>query len=91
MARDYDGDVEIIGVPSRDDEEAMTEFVERHDLGHVRHAVDQDQQVWGAFGVPGQPAWVFVDGETGEATRRFGALSPEELVAVLDELEAGGG
>lgn len=82
--------MEIIGVASRDTAEAMAAFVERHDLGHVPHAVDADGQVWAAFGIRGQPAWVFVDGATGEHTVTFGALDPDELTARLRELGAGG-
>lgn len=77
-------------MPSRDDEAAMAEFVDRHGLGHVRHAVDLDQVVWNAFGIRAQPAWVFVDGDTAQATTQFGTLTPEELDAALGELEAGG-
>lgn len=71
---------------SRDTDAAISAFVDRHELGHVRHAIDQEEQVWGAFGIVGQPAWVFVDGATGEPTVTFGALSEEQLLARLEEL-----
>lgn len=91
MARDYSGEAEIIGVPSRDTEAAATAFVERHGLSHVRHAYDAEGQVWAAFSIVGQPAWVFVDGATGEASVTFGALTPEQLTVRLGDLEAGPG
>lgn len=68
----------------------MAEFVDRHDLGHVRHAVDVDGVVWNAFEIPAQPAWVFIDGATGQVTTRFGALTAQELSSELATLEASG-
>lgn len=91
VARDYDGDVEIMGVAGRDTDAAITDFVERHELGHVRHAIDHEEQVWQAFGILGQPAWVFVDGTTGESSVTFGALTEEQLLARLEELSEPGG
>ena len=88
VARQHDGDTEIIGVASRDTEAAAAEFVDRHGLGHVRHAYDADGEVWSSFDVVGQPAWVFVEGSTGEASTTFGSLTPEQLTARLEELEA---
>lgn len=71
---------------SRDTDAAISDFVDRHGLHHLRHAIDQEGQVWAAFGIAGQPAWVFVDGATGEPTVTFGALSQEQLLARLEEL-----
>lgn len=65
----------------------MAAFVERHGLGHVRHVADLDGRVWSAFAIPSQPAWVFVDGDTGEHTTTFGALDDEELTAAVSALE----
>lgn len=64
----------------------MEEFVARHDLDHVVHVADTAGVVWGAFDVVGQPAWAFVDGETGEATVQFGALGLEGILAAADDL-----
>jgi hypothetical protein len=64
----------------------MEEFVARHDLGHLRHIADVDGEVWQQFGVVAQPAWVFIDGETGKTERVLGALSKEELTTRLNSL-----
>lgn len=64
----------------------MADFVDRHDLGHVPHVVDDSGELWARAGVPGQPAWIFVDGETGELTRHIGALEGADLEAALDAL-----
>ena len=64
----------------------MAEFVARHDLGGIAHAADVDGVVWEINGIPGQPAWVFIDGETGETTTQFGALGAEGLTAAVEQL-----
>lgn len=79
----------VVGVAGRDTVDAMAEFVDRHGLDLIDHVADVDGQVWGANGIGGQPAWVFIDGETGEATTRFGALGTDGLDAAIDELLAG--
>ena len=63
----------------------MLEFVDRHGLGDIDHAADVDGVVWGANGIGGQPAWVFIDGQTGAATTKFGALGEEGLIAGIAE------
>lgn len=87
MARQYDGQVTILGVPSSDSLENMQAFVDRHGLEDLRHAVDLDREVWSAFGVPGQPAWGFVTPQ-GEVTRHIGPLFGDGLVDALDALLA---
>lgn len=77
----------IIGFAGRDDLEPMREFVDRYDLGVVPHAVDADGSLWSAFGVRGQPAWVFV-GADGTTEVAYGALSESELTRRLEALEA---
>lgn len=81
MARQYEEQVRIVGVASRDGIERMEDFVERHDLAHVAHIADIDGEVWQRFGVVGQPAWVFVDGESGGVDTVFGPLGAEGLAA----------
>ncbi|MGI8574748.1 MAG: TlpA family protein disulfide reductase [Egibacteraceae bacterium] len=65
----------------------MREFVARHGLQNVAHIADTDGQVWERFGIVGQPAWVFVDGETREAQTVLGALTEGELRQRLETLE----
>ncbi len=70
----------------------MREFVARHELDGIDHAADVDGVVWEINGVAGQPAWVFVDGETGQTTTQFGALGEDGLLAAIAEhlgVEAG--
>jgi len=85
VAQQFEGKVEIIGVASRDEVPAMEEFVSRHELGHVRHIADVEGEVWQQFGVVAQPAWVFIDGASGQPERVLGAIPEPELV---DRLEA---
>ncbi len=59
----------------------MQSFVDRHGLTFP-NLNDEPGDVFGRFGVPGQPAWVFIDAD-GQATRRVGALSDDELDAAL--------
>lgn len=63
----------------------MAEFAARHDMG-IRHAADVDGVVWQANNVRGQPAWVFVDGETGTSTTQFGGLGVDGLTAAVEQL-----
>ena len=88
MAQTYETDVTLVGVGSRDTEQAITEFVNTYGLGEgeLINAVDLDGEIWTAYGVNAQPAWVFIDGETGEVERHFGALEEPELRAALEEL-----
>ena len=64
----------------------MEEFVARHGLDHVPQVADLDGEVWEQFGIVAQPAWVFVDGETGEADTVLGALTPDDLQQRIDAL-----
>lgn len=85
VARRYEDRVPIVGMAGRDDTGPMKEFVERHGLGFVPHAVDADGSLWAEFGVRGQPAWVFVDRD-GQAEVVFGTLSERQLAERLDAL-----
>ena len=87
MARQFQDRVAIVGFAGRDDLEPMREFVDRHSLGFLPHAVDADGSLWAAFGVRGQPAWVFI-GADGTREVLYGALTEDELTARLEALEA---
>lgn len=69
----------------RDDTGPMEDFVERHGLGFLPHAVDDDGSLWSDFGVRAQPAWVFID-RAGETTVHFGPLSEDDLEQRLDAI-----
>lgn len=64
----------------------MSAFVQRNDVGVIDHVADVEGTVWGINDVAAQPAWVFIDGETGEAVTRFGELGVEGLTAGIREL-----
>ncbi|MFO7591767.1 MAG: hypothetical protein R6X23_12885 [Acidimicrobiia bacterium] len=87
MARQFQDRVAIIGFAGRDDLEPMRAFVDRYDFGFVPHAVDADGSLWSAFGVRGQPAWVFV-GADGSREVVYGAVTEEDLIRRLEALEA---
>ncbi|MPZ74846.1 MAG: hypothetical protein GEU74_16815 [Nitriliruptorales bacterium] len=76
----------IVGVAGRGEIPAMAEFVARHQLDHIDHVADVDGAVWDANRIGGQPAWVFVDGESGTSKTTFGALGVAGLDAAIDEL-----
>jgi hypothetical protein len=88
VARQFADQVEIIGVAARDEPAAFDGFVERHDLAHVTHIADLDGSVWGRFGISGQPAWVLIDGETGQREVIFGALGRDRLTRLIEDLIA---
>lgn len=79
-------ETQIIGVAIRDDLAAMEEFVVRHELGRVPQVADVDGVVSARLGIVGQPAWVFVDGETGAVTRHLGFLDAAALTARVSAL-----
>ncbi|HEX6257755.1 MAG TPA: hypothetical protein VFZ70_18240 [Euzebyales bacterium] len=88
MVQQYDGKIDIIGVASRDQVPAMQEFVARHGLEDMVNVADVEGEIWQRFGVVAQPAWVFLDAETGEGERVLGALSREDLEQRLDALSS---
>jgi len=90
LARQFEDRVRVVGVASRDEAPAMDAFVAEHGLEHVTSIADVDGAVWQRFGVVGQPTWIFVDGETGAVTQRFGFLAEAELEALLQTLESSG-
>ena len=66
-------------------EDAMAQFIETFGVDGFDHAIDEDGGLWAHFGVPFQPAWVFID-SSGEAVRVVGALAEPDLTDVLDDL-----
>lgn len=67
-------------------QDRMAAFEERHGLTFPS-LYDPDGEVFARFGVPGQPAWVFVRPD-GQAARRLGAIPDAELDQVLADLTA---
>jgi hypothetical protein len=79
--------VEFVGVPGLADPAAMQGFVDHFGI-EFPQAVSVDGRLWARFGVLGQPAWVFVDGEAGRIDLYPYELSRDELERILDELIA---
>lgn len=77
-------DIQFLGIAGRDDTDAMQEFVDRYGI-EFPTLIDDDGSLWRHFGVPGQPAWVFVLPDA-SARRVLGAPSESELEAILDAL-----
>lgn len=75
-----------MGVAGRDTAAEMESFVERNDVGNIDHVADVDGTVWDINRVPAQPAWVFIDGETGRSFTQFGELGTETLTEVVLQL-----
>ncbi|CAN5574578.1 hypothetical protein BH24ACT15_BH24ACT15_04900 [soil metagenome] len=82
-----DDNTSVIGIASRDGVDEMQAFVDRHGLTDMVTVADVSGEVWERFGVFGQPAWAFVDGQTGTTSLNLGALGQQ---GVLDAVESGG-
>lgn len=54
-------------------------------MGSFDHAVDLTGDVWAAFDISTQPAFVFIDAD-GSTSTHVGALGVEGLSSRLDEL-----
>lgn len=74
-------------MPGRDDTGPMQEFVARHGLEGMPHAVDVDGRLWARYGVSYQPAWVFID-EDGDIEVHAGGLYGEGIGAAIEALIA---
>lgn len=70
-----------------DDEGPMRDFVAKYGLDFPQ-AIDGDGTLWASFGVPYQPAWAFIDGETGATETILGAMSEAQVQEQLDRLRA---
>jgi len=65
----------------------MQDFIEEFGLDSFPHVNDADERLFARFGVPFQPAWVFIDSE-GDAARVLGSVPEPDLVAILEDLAA---
>ena len=76
----------FVGIAGRDTKAEMEAFVERNGVGEMDHVADVDGAVWDVNRVPAQPAWVFIDGETGKSFTQFGELGTDTLTEVVSQL-----
>ena len=87
MARRASSDVEFLGMAGLDSEGPMSDFVAKYGLDFPQ-AIDTDGTLWPTFGVPAQPAWAFIDGQTGEVKTFLGPLPAAQVEEQLALLEA---
>ena len=59
--------------------------MDKYGLQAMPQAVSEDGSLWGRFGVPAQPAWVFIR-PSGEYEVVLGSMPLSDLQATLDEL-----
>ncbi len=78
--------MDIVGVAWAGDQKSYETFIGNHSLTFPQ-AIDEAGELYQHFGVPGQPAWVFVD-RTGKVTRNLGAMEKDDLTKVLNGLLA---
>ena len=70
----------------RDSTDAMQRFVDNFSI-EFPQAVSEDGSLWARFGVPYQPAWVFVN-DDGRTQVVSGAIPEDDLKDILDQLIA---
>ncbi len=65
----------------------MQDFIGGFGLDSFPHLNDADERLFARFGVPFQPAWVFIDSK-GNAARVLGSVPEEQLTQILEDLAA---
>ena len=63
----------------------MEAFLDDFGLGSFPHLNDQSEKYFARFGVPYQPAWVFLD-SSGEGVVALGAFPESDLDSILSDL-----
>lgn len=79
--------VSIVGVAWAGDAESYAAFIARHSLTFP-NLDDTVAAIYSRYGVPYQPAWVFI-GRDGAARTVRGAMDESALESALGELAAG--
>lgn len=87
LVRRNEGEITFLGMAGRDSQDAMQEFVGKYGLEGMPQAVSEDGTLWARFGVPYQPAWVFVN-DDGTVEVVQGAPPEEQVQSYLDDLKA---
>jgi len=73
------GEVTFVGVPGLGAESEMRDFVADTGVQGVTHVPDLDGEVWRAYGIVSQPAFVFISPD-GTATSFTGSLGADKLL-----------
>lgn len=82
-------DVTFVGIAARSDVAAMEGFASRYNLGFT-NLNDADGSLWAKFGVPWQPAYLFVkaDGTSSFVNSPTSAMSEQDLASRVSALTA---
>ena len=80
----FSGKLDVYGVAWAGDNASYQAFVDKYHLSFPQ-AVDGGGELFAHFGVPAQPAWVFVKRD-GTSSRHLGALEAAELTRALDAI-----
>ena len=87
MQQEFGDQVTILGVAGRDDLRDMEEFVAEYGVGGFEHVADEDVEIWEAYGITSQPAFVFIN-DDGTSETLISALGLEGLTARVEALAA---
>lgn len=74
--------MQFIGIAGQDSEAAIGQFVDDFGLEGFEHIADLNSDIWRAFGVNAQPAYVFIN-DDGTLARQIGAMDDEQLIGAL--------
>jgi peroxiredoxin len=83
-AQKYGDTVQFVGVAWTGSDDDFQEFTDRYSLSFPQLS-DDPGDIFARFGVPSQPAWVFVD-SSGETQQLLNAAEEELLASILDNL-----
>ena len=87
MQQQFGDQVTILGVAGRDDLRDMEEFVAEFGVGGFEHIADEDVEIWKAYNVTSQPAFVFIN-DDGTSETLISSLGLEGLTARVEALAA---
>jgi hypothetical protein len=85
LVRDYRDKVQFLAVGSVDTADQIEDFVSYYGLKSVPTAIDTDGSLRTSIGVPGHPAWAFID-EDGGARVVVGSVFDPVLIDEVEEL-----
>ena len=87
MQQQFGDHVTILGVAGRDDLRDMEEFVAEFGVGGFEHIADEDVEIWKAYNITSQPAFVFIN-DDGTSETLISSLGLEGLTARVEALAA---
>lgn len=87
MQQQFGDQVNILGVAGRDDLRDMEEFVAEYGVEGFEHVADEDVEIWMAYGITTQPAFVFIN-DDGTSETLISALGLEGLTSRVEALAA---